>query len=129
MSNINYTKTQINELKANKYVKNVTEKHIVFEKECKIKAINLSKKYILSKEIFKKLWFPEYVINSDIPKNSIARWKRKIKQKWLVEEKKWKPEKNKIDFDNMSKDEELEYLRAKLAYYEEISEYMKSWLP
>lgn len=29
----------------------------------------------------------------------------------------------------MTKDQELEYLRAKLAYYEEISEYIKSWLP
>lgn len=129
MTEIKYNSIQINELKSNKYVKNATAKHIVFNKEFKIKALELSHKYMLPKEIFKKWWFPEYVVDSDIPKNSISRWKRNIKQRWEIEEKKWKHKKVKIDFNNMTKDQELEYLRAKLAYYEEISEYIKSWLP
>jgi hypothetical protein len=29
----------------------------------------------------------------------------------------------------MTKDQELEYLRTKLALYEEIADYIKSWLP
>ncbi len=33
MTEINYTKAQIEEIKANKYVKNVTQRHIVFTKE------------------------------------------------------------------------------------------------
>ena len=122
-----YNKVQIDELKNNKYVKNVTEKHIVFKKECKIKAIELSKKYISSKEIFKKLWFPEYVINSDIPKSSLSRWKRNINKKWVIEEKKWRPIVEKIDFDNMTLEQENEYLRTKLAFYEEMEKYLKSW--
>ena len=129
MTEIKYNKAQINELKANKYVKNVTEKHIVFKKEFKIKALNLSNKYILSKEIFKQLWFPEYIINSDIPKSSISRWKKNIKQKWIIEEKKWRPIKDKIDFDNMTKDQYINYLEAKISYLEEIKKYIDSWLP
>jgi parvulin-like peptidyl-prolyl isomerase len=55
MTEIKYNKAQINELKANKYVKNVTEKHIVFKTEFKMKALKLSNKHMLSKEIFEKL--------------------------------------------------------------------------
>jgi hypothetical protein len=94
-----------------------------------MKALKLSNKHMLSKEIFEKLWFPEYVIHSDIPKSSISRWKRNIKKKWVIEEKKWRPITEKIDFDNMTLEQENEYLRAKLAFYEEIKEYINSWLP
>ncbi len=129
MTEINYTKAQIEEIKANKYVKNVIQRHIVFTKECKIKAIELTNKDIFSKEIFERLWFPKYVINSDIPKNSISRWKRNIKQKWVIEEKKWKTKKEKIDFDNMTLEQENEYLRTKLAYLEELEKMFKNWFP
>ena len=50
MQKIKYNNTQINELKAIKYVKNVTEKHIVFTTECKLKVVELSKnEYFLEK--------------------------------------------------------------------------------
>ena len=35
MTEIKYNKAQIDELKAIKYVKNVTSKHIIFTRECK----------------------------------------------------------------------------------------------
>ena len=82
--------------------------------------MKLSKKYISTKEIFKKYWFPEYIINSDIPKNSISRWKRNIKIKWVIEEDKWRKKKEYFDVSKMTKDEELEYLRAKVAVLEEL---------
>jgi len=44
MQKIKFNNTQINELKAIKYVKNVTEKHIIFTTECKLKVVELSKK-------------------------------------------------------------------------------------
>jgi hypothetical protein len=80
------------------------------------------------RDIFVKLWFPDYVINSEIPRNILNRLKNNLK-KWKIEEKKWRAAKEKIDFDNMTKDEELEYLRAKVAYLEEIKKYIDSWLP
>lgn len=129
MAGIKYNETQIQELKSNKYVKNVTQKSITFTLECKKEVVKLSKKYLISKEIFRKLWFPEYIINTKIPDKSLDRWKRKVKIKWIYEEQKWKPRTEKIDFDNMTLEQENEYLRTKLALYEEISEYIKSGLP
>ncbi len=120
MAEIKYTAEQIKELKDNEYVKNCTNKHIVFKKEFKSKAIALANNYISSKEIFKECWFPKYVIFSDIPRNSLSRWKRNIKIKWVIEENKWRKKKEYFDISKMTKDEELEYLRAKVAVLEEL---------
>lgn len=120
MTKVKYNDKQIEELVKNKYIKNCTSKHIIFRKEFKSKAVELSRKYISSKEIFKKFGFPEYIINSDIPKNSISRWKRNVKIKWVLEENKWRKKKEYSDVSKMSKDEELEYLRAKVAVLEEL---------
>lgn len=128
MAVIKYNETQIKELKRNKYVKNVTNKNITFSLECKLEIVKLSKKGIFHKDIFTKLWFPSYVVNSEIPRNTLNRLKNNLK-KWKIEEKKWRVAKEKIDFNNMTKDEELEYLRAKVALYEEFTEYIKTWLP
>lgn len=123
-----YTRYQIQEIKANKYVNNCTEKHIVFKKIFKLEAVKLHKEMI-PKEIFKKFLFPDYVINSEIPQNALARWERNISNKWQIEEKKWRQAKEKIDFDNMTLAQENEYLRTKLALYEKLADYMKTWLP
>lgn len=126
MALIKYNETQIEDLKKNKYVKSITNKNINFSLECKLEALKLSNKWIYFRDIFKKLWFPEYIINSDIPKKSIDRWKRN-KNKWELEKQKWRPRKEKIDFDNLTKDQYIEYLETKLAYYEEMKKYIDSW--
>jgi len=41
---------------------------------------------------------------------------------WLVWTQKWRPKKEKSDVLKMTKDEELEYLRTKVAYLEELKE-------
>jgi len=120
MTKIKYIKEQIKELKSNSNVKNATEKHIVFTKEFKLKAVELAEKYISAKEIFKQFWFPEYVINSDIPSNSLARWKR-LTKKWIIEEKKWRPKKEEnLEFSQMSTKEQNEYLKAENLYLKEL---------
>ena len=128
MTKIKYTKEQIQELKSNSNVKNATSKHVVFTKKFKLEAVKLSKKYISAKEIFLQFWFPEYIINSDIPSNSIARWKR-LSKKWLVEEKKWRKKKEIIDFDKMSLKEQNEYLKTKILLLEELNNVLKSDYP
>lgn len=128
MQSIKYNEEQIKELKAIKYVKNVTSKHIVFTRECKNKTLELSKKWLFYREIFKKLWFPEYITNSNIPEISYQRWKKNL-EKWNIEGIKWRPKKEQIDFNNMTKEQYIEYLETKVAYLEEIKKYMDSWLP
>jgi hypothetical protein len=41
MTKIKYISSQILELLKNKYVKNATQKHVIFTKECKKEAIKL----------------------------------------------------------------------------------------
>lgn len=127
MALIKYNETQIKDLKKNKYVKSITNKNINFTLECKIEVLRLSKRWIFYKDIFKKLWFPEYIVHSKIPERSHNRWKNKSKE-WEIESKKWRPKVGKIDFNNMTLEQENEYLKAKLALYEELTDYMKSWL-
>lgn len=129
MTWIRYNNDQIIELLKNKYVQNCTAKNILFSKECKDESIKLLQQNFSTKEIFKKLWFPDYIINSSIPVKSLNRWKRTLKENWRTELKIWRPSKEKIDFNNMTKDEELEYLRAKVAYLEELEKMFKSWFP
>lgn len=62
-----YTPGQIQEIKNNKYVLRCSPKNITYTNSCKIEAVNLWKTWISSKDIFKKLWFPNYIINSDLP--------------------------------------------------------------
>lgn len=120
MAEVKYTQEQIKELKWNINVNNCTSKHIVFSKEFKIETVKLSKNYVTSKEIFKKYWFPDYVINSDVPKSSISRWKRNIKIKWQIEENKWRKKKEKCDVSKMTKDEYIEYLETENAILKEL---------
>lgn len=119
MAEIKYTNQQTEELLKNKYVKSCTNKNISFTKECKIEVIKQSNNWIFYKDIFKNFWFPEYIINSEIPRNSLNRWKKNIK-KWELELKNWRPKKEKVDFNNMTLEQENEYLRAENAYLKEL---------
>ncbi len=106
MTKIKYISSQILELLKNKYVKNATQKHVIFKKECKIEAVNLWEKWLTSKEVFKELWFPNYIINSYIPKNSLWRWK--------------------INIDTLSDQEKIEFLKTENAYLKEMYK-IKFW--
>lgn len=128
MAGIKYNVYQLQELKSNKYVKNVTQKSIIFTLECKLEVLKQSKKWIFYRDIFRKLWFPEYIVNSKIPERNFNRWNNKAKI-WNIEDKKWRPKVEKIDFDNMTKDQYIEYLESENAYLKEIANYIKNWLP
>jgi hypothetical protein len=128
MAWIKYSETQIKDLIWNKYVKKISEKYITFSLECKTEFLKLSNKWLFYREIFRKLWFPEYIVSSNVPQKAYDRWKTNM-NKWKIEYQKWRPKKEEIDFNNMTLEQENEYLRAKLALYEEFADYMKSWLP
>lgn len=120
MVKIKYTAKQIRELENNKYVKSCSNKNITFTKECKIRALELEESWIFRKEIFKWLWFPDYVVNTFLPTKSINRWKNNVNKKWIIEEKKWRQVREYTDISKMTKDEYIEYLEAKLCIIEEL---------
>lgn len=123
MAKQKYSKGQIKELLNNPNVKNCTPKYITFNDDFKLLALDLDKKWILHRDIFKKCWFPEYIINSNIPAKSLKNWRYKAKHKWIESfqnTKKWRKKKEKINISKMNKDEYIEYLEAKLALTEEL---------
>ncbi len=129
MVKINYSLEQISELEQNKYVLKVTKTYITFTKECKLEAIRLSNKRYFYKDIFIQLWFPRFIIESEIPRNSLNRWKKILKNTWTIHSNKWRKKKEKIDFNNMTLKEENEYLKAKVAYLEELQKLKKQDYP
>lgn len=75
------------------------------------------------RDIFRYFWFPDFIINSEVPRNVIKEWRRKIKTKWLswlIGTKKWRKKWERIDISKMNKDEYIKYLETKTAYLEEL---------
>ena len=138
MSKKRYTDEQIKELKANKYVMNCTEKSIQFTDEFRKIAMELDGKEF-PRAIFKKYWFPDYVVNSLIPEKSFNRRRKSMREKWeiwLIDNRWcnwWRPRKNKIkkkswEIIEVSK-EEREYMQAELAVYKELFWNNIGWYP
>lgn len=138
MSKKRYTDEQIKELKANKYVMNCTEKSIQFTDEFRKIAMELDGKEF-PRAIFKKCWFPDYVVNSKIPEKSFNRRRKSMREKWeiwLIDNRWcnwWRPRKNKIkkkswEIIEVSK-EEREYMQAELAVYKELFWNNIGWYP
>ena len=138
MSKKRYTDEQIKELKANKYVMNCTEKSIQFTDEFRKIAMELDGKEF-PRAIFKKCWFPDYVVNSIVPEKSFKRRRKSMREKWeiwLIDNRWrnwWKPRKNKIkkkswEIIEVSK-EEREYMQAELAVYKELFWNNIGWYP
>lgn len=138
MSKKRYTDEQIKELKANKYVMNCTEKSIQFTDEFRKIAMELDGKEF-PRAIFKKCWFPDYVVNSKIPEKSFNRRRKSMREKWeiwLIDNRWcnwWKTRKNKIKKKSWEKievsKEEREYMQAELAVYKELFWNNIGWYP
>lgn len=133
MSKKNYTLEQIQDLKSNRFVKNCTEKSIQFTDECKIIVMQQVGKWIWSKEIFRDLWFPDYVINSNIPKRFVERQRKKLRKEgnkeWRKDERgkhsTWRKRKNtnddtKDDKQVMISEKKLKRILAENDVYKEL---------
>lgn len=123
MSKREYTKEQMQELLSNPNVKSCTSKYIIFTEEFKIRSITLDQSWFYHRRIFKDFGFPEYIINSKIPMQSLKNWRWKFKKKWilwLVDTKRWRVKKEKNNTSTMNKDEYIKYLEAKTSYLEEL---------
>lgn len=123
MSKKEYTQEQMKELQLNSNVNLCTSKNIIYTDEFKIRAIQLDKRWFCPRDIFKDFWFPDYIVNWDIPGQSLKNWRYKVKKNWVIwlaRWKKWRPKKERIDPSKMSKDEYIKYLEAKIAYQEAL---------
>jgi len=104
------------------------ETWITFTKECKIESIRLWNNWFSTKEIFKKFNFPEYILDSQIPKNSVCRWNKQYIKYWKnafwIVSKRWRKlgfkGKNKLDINKLTDKEIIEYYKTENAYLREI---------
>lgn len=69
-----YSPTQVQEILQNPYVKSCYGKSITFTDKAKIQSIKLRDQGCTHIEVFEKLGFPQYVLESDVPMNSLCRW-------------------------------------------------------
>lgn len=123
-----YNKIQIEELSNNPYVLKCGKTWITFSKECKLEAVKLWNNWISTKRIFKDFWFPEYVVDDIIPKNSVCRWNKqyllhwedafwKLSKRWKKLGFKWK---KKLNINKLTNDELIEYYKTENAYLKEL---------
>ncbi len=130
MDKITYNDKQLSILKKNRYIKNCSPKYITFTDEFKIEALWLDSNWVYFRDIFKHFWFPDFIIDSEVPRHLIKSWRYKMKTlwvDWLISTRKWRKKKELLDIDKMSKDEYIEYLETKLAYMEELKKMIDKW--
>lgn len=125
-----FTQEEINELLKNEYVSKCSSKSITYSKEFKELAV---KRYLLEgyspSEIFREAGFNLNVLGKDRPKNCLRLWRKTYQGKGvdaLKEERRGKSKnggrKKKMVF--KSKDEEIEYLKAKIAYMDAENDFL-----
>lgn len=123
-----YTEEQIALLLQNQYVAKCSPKHLTFTDVCKQEAVRLHKAgWISSKDIFRKLSFPDFIIDSDYPREALKRWRKMEKQEgisWLTGKKKGRKKKEK-DIENRTPEEQILYLQAKIAYLEHENDFLR----
>ena len=124
MSKLRFSKEDINKLKNNPYILNITEKAITYADEFKEKFIELYNKETTPTEIFRRCEISPEIIGQKRIDTFSYRVKQKIKNGKLLEDdrkgKSGRPKTRKL-----SKDEEIQRLKHKIQYQEQQIEFLK----
>lgn len=124
MSKLKFSKENIDKLKDNPYVLNITEKAITYADEFKEKFIELYNKGITPIEIFRKCEILPEIIGQKRIDTFSYRVKQKIKNgKILEDDRKGKSGRPKTK--ELTKDEEIQQLKHKVQYQEQQIEFLK----
>lgn len=124
MSKLKFSKEDIQKLKENPYVLNISEKAITYADEFKEKFIELYNKGIMPTEIFRKYEISPEIIGQKRIDTFSYRVKQKIKDgKLLEDDRKVKSGRPKVK--QLSKDEEIQQMKHKIKYQEQQIEFLK----
>lgn len=124
MSKLKFSKEDIEKLKDNPYILNITEKAITYADEFKEKFIELYNKGIMPTEIFRKCEISPEIVGQKRIDTFSRRVKQKIKDgKLLEDDRKGKSGRPKVK--QLSKDEEIQQLKHKIKYQEQQIEFLK----
>lgn len=124
MSKLIFSKEDINKLKDNPYILNITEKAITYADEFKEKFIESYNKGTTPTEIFRRCEISPEIIGQKRIDTFSYRVKQKIKNgKLLEDDRKGKSGRPKTK--HLSKDEEIQQLKHKIQYQEQQIEFLK----
>lgn len=124
MSKLKFSKEDIEKLKDNPYILNITEKAITYADEFKEKFVELYNKGIMPTEIFRKCEISPEIVGQRRIDTFSYRVKQKIKDgKLLEDDRKEKSGRPKVK--QLSKDEEIQQLKHKIKYQEQQIEFLK----
>ena len=113
MSKKIFTDEEIKLLKENRFVKNVSEKGITYTEECRREYINLIATGLTKKGAFEKLGFDPKVLGYNRIKSFHRRMKNNLKSNKTLEDKRKNNSgrRKEINFEEMTHEEQIEYLR------------------
>lgn len=124
MSKLRFSKEDIDKLKDNPYVLNITEKAITYADEFKEKFIELYNKGVTPTEIFRKCEIlPEIIGQKRIDTFSYRVRQKNKNGKILEDDRKGKSGRPKTR--KLTKDEEIQRLKHKVQYQEQQIEFLK----
>ncbi len=128
MTNIIYSDEQILMLSNNPYIHTCSAKYITFTPECKKEAVRLyDHEWLSPKRAFETLGFPDFMVQSTFPKDSIKRWRKIAKARWIewLHGKKRGRKKKERSIEDMTPKDRMEYLEAKVAYLEQENNFLR----
>ena len=111
MSKKLFTTDEINTLKENKYVKNVTEKGITYTNEFRKQYINLITNGSTKRQAFKTLGFNPEILGEIRMQSFHNRMKRNIRNNKSIEDTRTTHSGRKKDINKLSEKEQIEYLK------------------
>ena len=111
MSNKLFTKEEIEILKTNKYVKNVTEKGITYTDDFRKDFINLITRGNAKKQAFKELGFNPEILGEKRMQSFYNRMKYNLKHNKPINDTRTINSGRRKNINNLSEKEQLEYLK------------------
>ena len=111
MSKKIFTKEEIEILKSNKYVKNVSEKGITYTNEFRKKYINLITSGTTNRQAFKKLGFNPELLGEKRIQSFYGRMKYNLKHNKSIDDTRTTNSGRRKNLNNLSEKEQLEYLK------------------
>lgn len=124
MSKLRFSKEDINKLKDNPYILNISEKAITYADEFKEKFVELYNKGKLPTEIFRICEIYPEIIGQKRIDMFAYHLKKKLKNGKLIEDER-KSNSGRPKIKELSKDEEIQQLKHKIKYQEQQIEFLK----
>ena len=126
MSKIRFSNKEIETLRMNRYVKQISEKSITYTDEFKHHAIEQSEKGLMSTDIFERAGFDLAIIGRKRAQSSLDRWKRLYKDSGVMGLRDRRKENSGRPLDReLSLEEQLEREKAKNKFLQVQLEFQK----